>query len=62
MKKQKENSVLKQMPFRCTPELHVQIIQALGIAMAKKGQTISKNDFIVRLVKLGLKQSGTAED
>lgn len=53
--------VIIPLPFRCTPELQIQIVQALGTAMSKSGHTISKNDFIVRLVELGLKYSGKEE-
>jgi len=38
------------------------IVQALGMAIYKSGKAISKNDFMVHLVKMGLKQSGLTEE
>lgn len=57
MKKSKTEVPLVQMPLRCTPELQGMIVQALGIAIYKSGKTISRNDFIIHLLEVGLKHT-----
>lgn len=37
------------------------IVQALGIAIYKSAKAISKNDFMVHLIKMGLKESGMVD-
>lgn len=55
MKEKTKKAELMQLPFRCTPDLHVRIIRALGVSMTRSGKKISKNDFVVRLIEMGLK-------
>ena len=45
-----------QMPLRCSYELEERIIRALGGVMTKSGKKISKNDFLIKLIELGLHQ------
>jgi hypothetical protein len=56
MKKAENKSELIQLPFRCDPDLHVRIIKSLGNSMSRSGKKISKNDFVTRLIELGLKE------
>lgn len=57
MKKLKTEAPYVQVPFRCTPELQGMIVQAHGLAIYKSGKTISKNDFLIALVEIGLRNS-----
>jgi len=56
MEQQASELELIQMPFRCRKDLHEDIIRALGLTMSKSGKKMSKNEFIIRLVELGLSQ------
>ncbi len=56
MKTKDERPHLVQMPLRCNMELQERIIRALGITMSKTGKKLSKNEFLVRLVEMGLQQ------
>lgn len=42
------------MPMRCTSDLQERIIRALGETMSKSGKKVSKNDFLIHLLELGL--------
>jgi hypothetical protein len=56
MKTAEKKPELIQLPFRCAPDLHVRIIKSLGNCMSHSGKKISKNDFVTRLIELGLKE------
>jgi len=62
MKNQQDNGELVQMPLRCTSGLQERIIRALGTRMSKSGKKISKNEFIVHLVELGLVKLNEVND
>lgn len=47
-------SALVQMPMRCSADLQERIIRALGESMSKSGKKVSKNDFLIHLLELGL--------
>ncbi len=59
MKTIERESQVVQIPLRCSAELQERIIKALGVAMSRSGKKTSKNEFLVRLVELGLHQLET---
>lgn len=62
MKKTKIDNSMIQTLFRCSPELHGMIMQALGSSIYKSQKAISKNEFIVHLLKLGLSKHSETEN
>ena len=46
-----------QVPIRCGPEFEERIIRALGISMSRSGKKITKNDFILHLIEVGLEDA-----
>ena len=55
-----------QMPMRCSADLQERIIRALGETMSRSGRKVSRNDFLIHLLELGLHQTagkdGASED
>ena len=61
METSKKSPTVIQMQFRCSTDLQGMIVQALGATIYKSGKTISKNDFIIHLLKTGLKHQELPE-
>ena len=54
MKTLEKERQMVQMPLRCSAELQERIIKALGASMNHSGKKVSKNEFLIRLVEIGL--------